>query len=543
MFVNNPQPMWIYDLETLEFLEVNEAAISHYGFSHEEFLHMTLKDIRPAEDIKSLLEDIEETRKTLNAAGEWRHIKKNGELIIVEIYSHSITFNGKMARHVLVNDITKRKHTELEIREVNASLEKRIQLRTLELAKANEFLLLEIEERKKAEIEILKARSDAEMANLAKSDFLSRMSHELRTPMNSILGFAQLLEMGTLNPGQEKGIKHIMNSGKHLLDLINEILDISRIEAGRLALSIEPVQLSGIILEVLDIVQLQANARHLNMVLAGSSSNQLAVRSDRQRLKQILLNLIGNAIKYNREGGSVTVSTELMPTDQDGLQYVRISISDTGYGIASENIAKLFTPFERIGAEKTQTEGTGLGLAVVKKLIEAMGGRNGVESVVDSGSTFWIELSVMASQSANKGAMSELNLLDLSLAQKSGTILYIEDNEANIVLLREIFTKECPNIKLITENNGAKAVLKSRENLPDLILLDLNLPDMHGSEVLLNLKADTVTNAIPVIIISADAMPSQQKKLLVLGAKKYLIKPLDIIELLKSIDQFIGTIP
>lgn len=539
MFVNNPQPMWIYDLETLEFLEVNQAAIQQYGYTREEFLSMTLKEIRPCEDIDALLEDVKATKDSLNTAGEWRHVKKNGDTIFVEIYSHSITYANRKARHVLVNDVTKRKNAEQEIRELNSGLEERIMLRTAELAELNEFLLKEIEERRNAEIEILKARAEAEQANMAKSEFLSRMSHELRTPMNSILGFAQLLEMGDLNSGQKKGVNHILSSGKHLLNLINEVLDISRIEAGRLALSIEPVKVSSCILEVMDSIHFQASRRHLNLTMVSSESNQLFVSSDRQRMKQVLLNLVGNAVKYNSDGGSITIETRVMPVDNNGLTLLRISITDTGEGIAEQDLHRLFVPFERIGAEKTATEGTGLGLAVVSTLMESMGGKYGVESVPGKGSTFWVEFPVLDSESIHAMESEEKAVFESNLSPKNGLVYYIEDTLSNIDLVQQILSNECPGVRLITETHGKGAFSRARLEMPDLILLDLNLPDINGTEVLRQLKEEKVTRSIPVVVISADAMPAQQKRLLQLGAVKYLTKPLDVVALLKVIGEYI----
>jgi PAS domain S-box-containing protein len=252
----------------------------------------------------------------------------------------------------------------------------------------------DITERKLAENKIQAAQLQAENANLAKSKFLSRISHELRTPMNSILGFAQLLNMSELNPANTKGVKHILNSGRHLLDLINEVLDISGIDEGRISLSPEPVQLSGVILEMMDVVTPDAERRNIKTELESSPGNDLFVKADRMRLKQVLLNLINNAVKYNREGGSVLIKTELHQTEPGGIASVRISINDTGLGISPGDLLKLFNPFERIGAEKTKTEGTGLGLTVVKKLMDVMDGRVGVESVPGEGSTFWIELPI-----------------------------------------------------------------------------------------------------------------------------------------------------
>ncbi len=398
---------------------------------------------------------------------------------------------------------------------------------------------MDITERKRAEDDLKRARMEADHANLAKSEFLSRMSHELRTPMNSILGFAQLLEMGELNSGQKKGVSHIMRSGKHLLDLINEVLDISRIEAGHISLSLEPLRVGDVILEILDIVRPQANERKIKFELPGTGENSLYVKADKQRLKQILLNLISNAIKYNKKEGLVVLSSALMPENSTGVAMVRISVKDTGTGISSTDLPKLFQPFERIGAEKTETEGTGLGLSVVKQLVEAMHGMVGVESNPGEGSTFWIEFPWSNGLIERSEKESEINGLEKSLGNKSGTILYIEDNLSNVELVAEILASQRSKIRLITESKGKMAVPLAAEFKPDLILLDLNLPDIHGSEVLKILQTTESTKSIPVVVISADAMPKQIEKLILAGAKNYLTKPLDLNILLKIIDEFV----
>jgi PAS domain S-box-containing protein len=402
------------------------------------------------------------------------------------------------------------------------------------------YIFEDISEEKLAKQELMDARIEAEQANLAKSEFLSRMSHELRTPMNSILGFAQLLEIGELNARQSKGVNHIMKSGKHLLDLINEVLDISRIEAGRLSLSLEPVQLSSVIPEMIDFIKPQLNERQVSIELIESNSNQLFVKSDRQRLKQILLNLLNNAIKYNRECGSIQVKTELQPAGDSEIRMIRISVTDTGLGISEEDLPKLFKPFERIGAEKSATEGTGLGLSVVKKLIEAMGGKLGVESKTEIGSTFWIELPQSESPLKHiEKAGFVINEMEPSLTDLNGTILYIEDNASNIELVEQILTNQRSRIKLISNMTGAPTVQLAIDNKPDLILLDLNLPDIHGSKVLNLLLAEEQTRNVPVVVISADAMPQQLERLLKAGAKDYLTKPLDVQEFLMMIDKYI----
>ncbi|NVN95933.1 MAG: PAS domain S-box protein [Bacteroidetes bacterium] len=254
---------------------------------------------------------------------------------------------------------------------------------------------MDITERKLAEEKILEARDEAEKANLAKSEFLSRMSHELRTPMNSILGFAQLLEMGQLDVKQKKGVHHILQSGKHLLDMINEVLDISRIEAGYLSLLMEAIQVRGLVSDCLDIIQPIAAKKNICIQFSDFANNLVCVYADSQRLKQVLINLLNNAVKYNQIGGSVSVDCKEIPANNDGISNLRILITDTGSGIPSENLDKIFLPFERIGAEKTEVEGTGLGLSVVKKLIDAMKGSIGIESKFGEGSCFWIELPII----------------------------------------------------------------------------------------------------------------------------------------------------
>ncbi len=396
---------------------------------------------------------------------------------------------------------------------------------------------VDISLQKDAEKEMQKARMEAEKANLAKSEFLSRMSHELRTPMNSILGFAQLLVMSGLNSSQNKGVKHILQSGKHLLDLINEVLDISRIESGNISLSLEPIQVSSVIQETIEIAMPLANKLQLKIDVEGAIEKPVFVKSDRQRMKQVLINLINNAIKYNKVGGSIYLKTELMPENSEGISLVRISVTDTGLGISAEDIPKLFMPFERIGADKSITEGSGLGLTVVKKIMEALGGTIGVESVLGEGSTFWFELPLIESPLENMKKNGNLTDLETNLALNKGTILYIEDNDSNIELVVQIISSQRSKINLITKIYGKQAVPLAIEYQPDLILLDLDLPDIHGSEVLKRLQAEEKTRGIPVIIISADAGPKQIEKLLKAGAKNYLTKPLDIIDFLKVIDE------
>ncbi|MBN2764942.1 MAG: PAS domain S-box protein [Paludibacteraceae bacterium] len=394
---------------------------------------------------------------------------------------------------------------------------------------------VDITARKNAEEEIKLARIEAEKANIAKSEFLSRMSHELRTPMNSILGFAQLLEMGELNQSQKKGVHHILSSGKHLLNLINEVLDISRIESGKLSLSIEPVKLSSVITEMLDVVHPLAQNSGIKLDFSDTGLNEVYVKADRQSLKQIILNLLSNAIKYNKPNGSVAVKCE----KSGSVDTVRILVSDTGVGIPAEFLSRVFDPFERIGSDKTGIEGTGLGLSVVQKLTTAQGGTVGVESVVGEGSVFWIELQSAVNLKRNVIAQIEKST-EVQALLHTGTVLYVEDNESNIELIEHVIDSQRPGIRLVCERYGSKALSLALDIQPDLILLDMNLPDIHGSEVLKILKSNQSTHDIPVVVISADAMTSQVEKVMQSGAEAYLTKPLDIMRFIEILDMNTG---
>jgi PAS domain S-box-containing protein len=397
---------------------------------------------------------------------------------------------------------------------------------------------VDITDRKKAEIELLAARQEAELANLAKSEFLSRMSHELRTPMNSILGFAQLLELGTLNNSQRKGVNHILHSGRHLLDLINEVLDISRIEAGRLALSLEPVDVSLIMQEALDIIQPLALKNQVVVHPLPVFQKPLFVHSDHQRLKQILLNLLNNAVKYNKQGGSLKLDAVQMPPEEGKPLRVRMLVTDTGIGIRPENLSRIFEAFERIGAEKSEQEGTGLGLSVVKKLVTALNGSIGVESEPEVGSTFWVEFNGAESPTERLNQPQLKEMTEKQLNGKSGTLLYVEDNASNIDLVEEILAVQHAGIELVTTKWGREAYDLAKSCQPKLILLDLNLPDIPGEEALQQLLGNQETKNIPVVVISADAMPRQTERLLKAGARKFLTKPIDIAEFLEVVAHY-----
>jgi len=399
-------------------------------------------------------------------------------------------------------------------------------LESYERARASEALRLANEEAEAA-------RREAESANTAKSEFLSRMSHELRTPLNAILGFGQILEMDDLPPKRRENVHHILKAGNHLLELINEVLDISRIEAGALALSLEPVPVDSSVHEVLDLVRpltLAGNIELLNDIPLGSDWHVLA---DRQRLKQGLLNLISNAIKYNRNGGYVRTLAE----ERDDGKVLRIAVLDSGIGLSEHDITRLFTPFERLGAAHTRIEGTGIGLALTKRLVEAMGGSIGVSSTLGEGSTFWIELPLVPSplQRTQEQREAPQAVVESSALERK-TVLYIEDNLANLQLI-EALLEDRADIRLLTAMQGSTGLYIAFEHRPDLVLLDLHLPDINGDEVLRRLQANAATRNTPVVIISADATPGQIERLLAAGAKKYLTKPFNVVELLRVLEE------
>jgi signal transduction histidine kinase/CheY-like chemotaxis protein len=396
-------------------------------------------------------------------------------------------------------------------------------------AKQNRQMLRRVEETSAA---AERARQDAELANGAKSEFLSRMSHELRTPLNSILGFSQLLEMDDLRPDQRDGVGHIIKGGRHLLELIDEILDISRIEAGRMRLSIEPVAVTPIVAEAVGMVDPLAAARGVTLAVSASDAGGVYAMADQQRLKQVLLNLLSNAIKYNHENGSVAVTCSVTAAGR-----VRITVADSGWGIASECLEGVFEPFERLGAEQTQVPGTGLGLALSRRLCETMGGTLDVESEPGVGSEFTIELALAEpgqavlepDPHADDDAPSPLGF------DRPQRVLYIEDNVANIELIERVLGRR-PGFELTATLQGSLGIEFAREQQPDLVLLDLHLPDVHGHGVLAQLKDDPKTAEIPVIVLTADISPGSEQQLRDLGAASLVPKPIDVAAFLEAVD-------
>jgi len=401
--------------------------------------------------------------------------------------------------------------------------------------KGSVAVIRDVTSARQAEDLLRNAKEEAERANLAKSEFLSRMSHELRTPLNSILGFAQILEMDSLGEEQSDSVAHIMKGGKHLLSLINEVLDLARIEAGRLSLSVEAVQLREVIQESLAFVRPIAQQRNIRLREACGASRDRHVQADRQRLRQVLLNLLSNAVKYNELGGTVEV---LSSDREDGS--IRISVTDTGFGIPVEHQSRLFQPFERLADDNMSISGTGLGLALSKRLVEAMGGHIGVESKVGQGSVFWIDLAPAEQPPHEVAGHEELSTIAPVLSYAAArTVLYIEDNEANLKLMERIVTRR-PDLHLAGASRALEGLEQAEAEQPDLILLDLHLPDLRGQEVVRRLKSNPKTAGIPVVILSADITPGEMDRLLEAGADSYVTKPVDVGLILGIFDRILA---
>ncbi len=392
----------------------------------------------------------------------------------------------------------------------------------------------DITRRRLIEEQLLRAREESERASNAKSEFLSRMSHELRTPLNAIIGYAQLIQLEQRGESVVRGTDQILDAGRHLLGLINEVLDIARIESGNVAMSLDAVDLRPLLDEVASLSGPLAAPMGVVLDTRTGVPDGCRVRADAQRLKQVLLNLIGNAIKYNRDHGRVDVVVAATCAGR-----LRISISDTGVGIPRELQDRLFTPFERLGAERGNVEGTGLGLAVSRRLIEAMGGEIGVDSACRSGCTFWIDLPDAGDErSSPRGRTREIVAREAE-PMPATVVLYIEDNASNLDLVAAILHHR-PSVKLHGVANGEAGLAMARSLLPDLILLDLHLPGINGMEVLRALREDPATSGIPVVVVTADATVHQRQRMLGAGAVAYLTKPIDVHEFLSLIDGLHG---
>jgi PAS domain S-box-containing protein len=665
LFESCPLPLWIFDLESSRISHANAAACATYGWTREEFAALTLRDFQPDDATGRGNDTLADPDGGLVAdvfvTGCWRHRRKDGSVIHVEVNANEMIFLGRRSRFVCTHDVTGHLRAEALLRERKAALRRAQSMAKLahnvtgpggvfeswseflptligmtveEMPKtAREWLplvhpddrerfretliacgrsaracevdyrvirsdgeviyvhemiepiqelggpwrgrwictLQNVTESKRAQEAIERANAElearvnertlqlqvsncelafataaAERANRSKSEFLSNMSHELRTPLNAIVGFGQLLAMPGLMERDEAQrnsfIEHIVDGGRHLLTLINEILNLAQIEAGKVDVHIERVPLAPLLAECDAMVDPLAARR--DIVMRFPMRCDFAVQADRMRLKQVLLNLVSNAIKYNRHEGKVHVDCELVG------DHVRVNVRDTGQGLTPDQLGSLFEAFNRLGQDESSEEGSGIGLVVTKRLVELMGGRIGVTSEPGVGSVFYVEFPQSAPKPVRElmdfadadhawllapvNAGDQVRLLQTGLSDEHATILCVDDDAASLRLVQQVLAT-LPNVQVLTASNGRLGVEMALAHAPSLIVMDNNMPEMSGREAQERLRGDPRTADTPVIAVSANAMPGEATAGLAAGFFRYLTKPFDVVDLLQAV--------
>jgi len=496
---------WLIDPQTHEMLEVNPALCRMLGYDEGEILGRTPLHFVDAENAEVFKLQMAKINVTDHRSYDIVLTKKDGNKVPTHFEASTIRdANGKShAAFAFIMDISERVQTQNELQQ---------------------------------------AKEEADRANQAKSEFLSSMSHELRTPLNGILGFAQLLEYDPSIPlyaSQKDKTDQIIKSGNHLLELIDQVLELAKIEAGKISVSLENLSICDVFDECVPLIEGMSEKRNITLVTECSTHPNIMVRADQTRLKQVMLNLMSNAVKYNHDAGSISLSSKITGDDK-----IRVAITDTGLGIPEDVQDKLFLPFERLGREASDIEGTGIGLTITRELVHLMGGEIGFESEVGKGSTFWITVPLAhgteAPASPRSPVVENAFTLNTPLGNeaKNYVALYVEDNPANLGLMEQIFDM-VPNLTLLSTHTAELGIEIARTQRPDIILMDINLPGMNGVEALGQLKADSSTRDIPVLAVTAAAMPHQIEQGMDKGFLAYVTKPIQVENLLNTVREIL----